>query len=696
MHETHQFLANLALVMCVAAATTVLFQRLRQPVVFGYLLAGMIIGPHTPIPLTADETAARTLSGLGVILLMYALGLEFSLRKLIQVAPTAGIIAVIECSMMMWLGYTMGRMFGWTTLESVYAGAMIAIASTTIVVKAFSAQNITGQGTDLVFGILIIEDLIGIFLLAVLTAISTGSGVSARSLGLTAARLVMFLVSLVGLGLLIIPRLVRSVVRLNRPETTLVTTVGICFAAALLALSFGYSVALGAFIAGSLVGESGEAKIVEQLITPVRDMFVAIFFVAVGMMIDPGVLAQHWFVVVVLTVAVIVGKTIAVSMGGVLAGYTIQTSAQAGMSLTQIGEFSFIIAGVGLARGATHGFLYPVVIAVSAITTLTTPWLIRASGPASAVIDRAIPDALQTFLGLYGSWLERLRSAPAEVETRPRLRRMIRLLLLDAALLVALVIGVSLDIDRVTALLSAATTLSPSLVRLALITGAVVIAIPLILGFIRSAGVIGQMLALRVMPAAGDGAMDQAAAPRRVVVITLQLGIVCLAGAPVIAITQPFLPPIRGTVMLVVVLGILGVLLWRGATTLHGQARAGAEVIVAALAQQMADAPEPRAGDVRDLASMNLALHGFGEPVLVRLDAESRAINRTLAQCNLRGLTGATVLAILRDGQRIVLPMGREVLRVGDVLALSGTRDAVDRATVLLGAEEREDAAQPS
>jgi CPA2 family monovalent cation:H+ antiporter-2 len=250
MHDVHEFLKNLALVLCVAAVTTVIFQRFRQPVVFGYLLAGMIVGPHIPVPLVADEDMIRTLSELGVILLLFSLGLEFSLRKLFQIGPTAGLVAVAQSSGMVWIGYVLGQLFGWTTLESVYAGAIIAISSTTIIAKAFEEQRVKGRFTDIVLGVLIIEDLIGIFLIAILTTISSGTAVSASSLALTGARLATFLAGLIGVGLLLIPRIVRGVVRMNRPETTLVASIGICFAAALLALSFGYSVALGAFIAG--------------------------------------------------------------------------------------------------------------------------------------------------------------------------------------------------------------------------------------------------------------------------------------------------------------------------------------------------------------------------------------------------------------------------------------------------------------
>src|SRR5688572_11595580 len=304
MHDAHDFLQNLALVLCVAAVTTVVFQRLRQPVVFGYLFAGLIIGPHIPIPLVADEGTVHTLSELGVILLMFGLGLEFSLRKLLQVGPTAGLIAVAQSSLMVWFGFLVGQAFGWTPLETVYAGAIIAISSMTIIVKAFAEQRIKGTVVDIVFGILIIEDLIAIFLLAILTAASAGGGVSPGAVAITAGRRGMLPAGLVGVGLLVIPPPVRFIVTLKRPETTLVASVGIRFAAALLALGFGYSVALGAFIAGWLVAESGHEKHIEHLVAPVRDIFAAIFFVAVGMLIDPALVAEHWFAIIVFTVVV--------------------------------------------------------------------------------------------------------------------------------------------------------------------------------------------------------------------------------------------------------------------------------------------------------------------------------------------------------------------------------------------------------
>src|SRR5213593_3426014 len=233
MQDAHAFLTSLTVVLAVAAVTTVVFQRLHQPVVLGYIIAGLIVGPHVPIPLVADPGVVQTLSELGVILLMFSLGLEFSLRKLMAVGPTAGLTALLQSSLMVWLGFMIGRLFGWTMLESLFAGAVIAISSTTIIAKAFEEQGVTGKLRELVVGVLIV----------VLTAIASGSGLAAGPLAATIGRLAAFLVGLVGIGLLLVPRAIRAIIRLNRRETTLVASIGICFTIALLAQAFGYSIA---------------------------------------------------------------------------------------------------------------------------------------------------------------------------------------------------------------------------------------------------------------------------------------------------------------------------------------------------------------------------------------------------------------------------------------------------------------------
>jgi CPA2 family monovalent cation:H+ antiporter-2 len=540
-----------------------------------------------------------------------------------------------------------------------------------------------------VLGVLIIEDLIAIFLLAILTAVSTGSGVSAGSLAATGLRLAIFLAALIGVGLLLIPRTVRAVVRMGRPETTLIASMGICFAAALLALAFGYSVALGAFIAGSLVAESGHEKTVEHLIQPVRDVFAAIFFVSVGMLIDPALVAEHWLPVVVLTVAVIVGKVVAVALSAFLVGYTPRVAVQAGMSLAQIGEFSFIIAAVGLASGATRGFLYPVAVAISAITTLTTPWLIRYAGPAASHFDRKLPRPLQTFVALYGSWIERFRSSRSEGARHPRARRLAGLILLDAAVMAAVIAGAALEMGRFSTVLASRIGVTLELARITVAALATAVIVPLLVGLVRTARQLGLTLALSALPAPEKG-VDLAAAPRRALVVTLQLVIVLVVALLVAAVTHPFLPPIRSAVVAAVVLGalaiVLGLAFWRTATDLHGHARAGAEIIVAALAKQMATEPGGAAAPsyLERIERVRDVLPGMGDPVPIRVAPGSPVAGRSLADIDLRGITGATVLAILREEEQVLMPSGPQVLREGDLLAVVGSHDAVESARTLV------------
>jgi CPA2 family monovalent cation:H+ antiporter-2 len=685
MHDMHEFLRSLTIVLAVAAITTVVFQRLRQPVVLGYIIAGLIVGPHVPIPIVADPGIIQTLSELGVILLMFSLGLEFHLAKLVRVGPAAGFTAVIQSSLMAWLGFLTGRLLGWTVLESVFTGAIVAISSTTIIAKAFDEQGIRGRLRELVVGILLIEDLIAIVFMAVLTAVATGAGLSAGGLAGTVGRIVIFLIALLVVGMLVVPRFIRYVTRLGRTETTLVASVGICFATAYIAQWFGYSVALGAFIAGSLVAESGKGEEIERLVHPLRDVFAAIFFVSVGMLIDPALVARHWGAVVALTLLVGVGKIVGVSFGAFLAGSGTRTSVQAGMSLAQIGEFSFIIAGLGLSLGATRDFLYPVAVAVSAITTLTTPWLIRASAPAAAFIDRKLPRPLQTFATLYGAWLERLRAASAArragTEAGDRVRRFVGLLVLDAAVLSALIIAMSLQFQAITDALARALHVSPALAGALVVAATAVAALPLVIGIGRLSRGLGGTLAETALPKA-TGKADLDAAPRRTLRVTLQLGIALVAGTVVVAMTQIFLPSYSGPLVLFLVLAGFGLAIWRSVRDLEGHVRAGAQAVVAALGRY-ARAGSPAPGN-EALADVHRLLPGLGEPAAIRIRPTSTAVGQSLAELNLRGRSGATVLAISRDGESIVVPAAGERLKSGDVLALAGTQDAIAAAKELL------------
>jgi CPA2 family monovalent cation:H+ antiporter-2 len=682
MPEEHNFLTNLALVLSVAALTSLVFQRLRQPVVFGYLVAGMIIGPHIPVPLVADQAMVRTLAELGVILLMFSIGLEFSMRKLFQVGGASGIAAITETSVMMGLGYLAGRLLGLTGTESLFLAAIVAISSTTIIVKAFAEQGIRGRVADIVLGILIVEDLIAIVLIAILTAVGEGEGLSPREIVGTTLRLALFLAGLVGVGLLFVPRLIRAAVRAERAETILVSSIGVCFAAALAALSLGYSVALGAFIAGALVAESRQEKTVERLVAPLRDFFVAIFFVAVGMLLDPAVLIEYWWIIASLVLIVIVGKVLAVSSGVFLTGAGLRPAVQAGMSLAQIGEFSFIIASVGLATNSTRDFLYPVAVAVSAITTLTTPFLIRTAPVFARRIDAQLPRALQTFVALYGSWIEQLRAAPS-TRARTRTRRLLRVIGIDTALLVMLLIGLSVQFPVIVDWLDDFGLSIPAARAIVLGAAAVLAAWPLVT-LVRSTHLLGIAIAVQALPMPEGRKVDLARAPRRALEVTLQFGLLVAVVAFVMTVTQPFAPRIPGVAVIFAAGLVLLLAIWRSAKNLQGHAVAAGEVIAAALARRAGqNVPAHDADDA--MHRIHAMLPGLGEPVAMTVASGSLADGRTLGELNMRGLTGATVLALLRGDEQFVSPRGNQRLQEGDIIAVAGTHEAVAGVRTMVG-----------
>ena len=682
MNGAHEFLTALATVLCVAGVMSVVSQWLKQPAVLGYVLAGLVVGPHVPVPLVADRAIVQTLSELGVILLMFSLGLEFRVRRLAQLAPTAGLTALFECSAMFWLGFSAGELLGFTPRECIFTGALLAISSTTVIVRSFDELGVRAGLRERVVGVLIAEDFLAILMLALLPAAALSAALSWEEVARSAGRLAALLALVFAIGLVVVPRAMRAVLRIGRAETTLVASLGICFAFALIVQSLGYSVALGAFVAGSLIAEAGDVGAVERLVHPVRDLFAAIFFVSVGMLLDPRLVVEHWDAVAVLAFTVVLGKIASVSLGVFLTGGGTRTAVESGMSLAQIGEFSFIIASIGIATGAAGEFLFPVTVAVSAITMVTTPWLMRLGPGAAALLDRKLPRRLQTFAALYGSWIEELGGAARGDSLGAGLRRLGKLLALDAALLAAIAVSASIWQRELSGWLGEVLGASPRIAGALVVVGACVLAAPFVLGILRVSQRIGVTLARSALPIIGSGQLDLSVAPRRALVMTLQLASVLLVGLPLLAVLQPFLPLGAGAVALALTLLGAAFGFWRSTTDLQGHVRAGTSAVLEALIPQArGDSLSAKTGPrdvVREL------LPGLGEPEVVRLASQSSACNRSLSELNLRGLTGATVLAITRDDVSITLPSAREVLRAGDLVALAGTREAVNAAKELL------------
>lgn len=677
MSPTPDFVRDLAMVLCVAAVTTVLFRRLRQPVVLGYLLAGLLVGPHVPFPVFADPASVRPLSDLGVILVMFGIGLGFSPRRLAALLPSAGLVGVIEISGMVYLGYLAGQLLGFGPLASLFTGATLCASSTIILARVFEEERLSDARVGLAFGVTMFEDLAAVALLSLLTALS---GRVPGDFGMTALKLVLLLIAMVAAGWLVVPRALRAVARLGSAETLLVASVGAAFALALVATKLGYSAALGAFLAGSLLAESGHAETIEKLVRPVRDVFAAVFFVAAGMTIQPLAVVEHWPTVLLLLAVGVIGKLLAVTLGALLSGHDVRTSVETGLSLLPLGEYSYILAGVGVARGVLPDWFLPVIVAVSVVTAFLTPYLVRGSEAVSLAVERKLPHALQTFITLYGTWLERLRQRRRA--GRSPARRLVLLLAVDALALAALVAGTSLALEPLRRLVHERLGWDSVPEDWVVLAGAAVLAAPLLIGLVAASRRLGRLLAERVLPPSPAGRADFGAAPRRALLVSLQVGVLLAVGGPLLAVTQPFVPPASGLVVLLLLALAAGLAFWRRATDLEAHVRAGAEVLLEALQA----AGGPAASAEQGTRAIEMLLPGLGAVREVLVGRGTRADGATLRGLDLRGRTGATVMAIRRGEQHLASPGGSTRLQADDVLAVAGTQEAQQAAADLLAA----------
>ncbi len=431
-------ITDLGLILGAAALMTLLFKKLKQPLVLGYIIAGILVSPHFKLFPSIIETAnVQVWAEIGVIFLLFSLGLEFSFKKLASVGGSASVSAIMEAVGMIVLGYFTGYFLGWPTMDSVFLGAMLAVSSTTIIIKAVDELGLKKKKfATLVFGILIVEDLITIAILVLLSTYAISQQFVGGEMIISILKLVFFLVLWFLGGIFFIPTLLKKAKNLMNDETLLIVSIAMCLLMVYLATKAGFSPALGAFVMGSLLAETTKAEKIEHLITPVKDLFGAIFFVSVGILIDLSVIGEYIVPIVVITLVCIIGKILTTGLGAYLSGQSLKTSIQTGMSLAQIGEFSFIIAGLGVTLKATSAFLYPVVIVVSGITTFTTPYLIKLSEPFYNWIDKRLPERWKNTLIRYSSEAHTITSVSDWEKT---LKSFIMNTLLFSVILVAII-----------------------------------------------------------------------------------------------------------------------------------------------------------------------------------------------------------------------------------------------------------------
>lgn len=410
MEENLNLVADLALILISAGIITVIFRWLKQPLILGYLVAGFLVGPH--FGLFPDVTSVHTVeqwAEIGIIFLLFSLGLEFSFKKLLKVGSSALITSMTVFIGMLVVGMTVGKAMGWTTMESIFLGGMISMSSTTIIIKSFEDLGLKKKPfANIVFGTLIIEDLLAILLMVLLSTLAVSKQFSGEEMVGSILRLIFFMVLWFTVGIFLIPIAMRKAKSFLNDETLLVLAIGLCFGMVIFANAVGFSSALGAFVMGSILAETLQGEKIEKMIENIKNLFGAIFFVSVGMMVDPQIIVQYWKPVLLLTLIVTFGQPFLATLGVLISGRPLKTSIRAGMSLSQIGEFAFILASLGASLGVMREFIYPVMVAVSVITTFITPYFMKLSAPFSEWLEDHIPPKVMTFLNQYSASSQRV------------------------------------------------------------------------------------------------------------------------------------------------------------------------------------------------------------------------------------------------------------------------------------------------
>ena len=666
-----ELVQDLAVVMAAAAVATILCQRFRQPVVLGYILAGIVIGPNTPpVCLVSDEAAIKTLSELGVILLMFSIGIHFSFRKLREVGLAAVVAAVVEIAGMFLVGYEAGKWLGWGRMDSIFLGAVLSISSTTIIAKALEAMGLLRREfARLVFGILIVEDILAVAMLGILTHLGTTGEMDLASTGTTMLSLTAFLAGVAVVGFLVVPRLIDLASKTELEEVLLITVLGMIFGISLLAHKLGFSVALGAFLAGAVLAEVRQVKRIDRLVGPLRDVFSAIFFTSSGMLIKFDFLRDGLGVVVWIILLVLVGKVFFSGLGALLGGCELRRAIRVGFSLAQIGEFSFIIAGLGMTLGVMSDRLYSIAVLVSAATTLTTPYLIGGSEVAGVWLEKKAPAWFTDFWKTYRSWL---RSLGAASQGRHRMawdfvRKLAGQLLLQLTLIAACLLSAAALWrtygDRFPDRFAVADWGAPLFWM-----GGALVALPVVVAWIRKFHALAVLLSEIAFPR--DQEKGQAG-PGRKLSQALFLGLGYLVFTLIlILLSAPLLPTGKLVLGLFGLVAMLAVLARKRLVYLYSQGQAKI--------RETWETPPDQDG---------LNLPGESTVHVHQVDPRSLLIGKTLAETHLRKETGAVVVAIDRKGNHMVSPGPGTRLEAGDQLFVFGEKEQIRLADEYLRKE---------
>lgn len=666
---------DLALILVTAGLVAVAFLKLRLPPVLGYLAAGVLVGPSlTGLTLVQDQANVSLLAELGVLFLLFSLGLHFHLGRLRRVGGLALTAGVLEVSVMVGMGFLVARLFAWSNLDALFLGAILAISSTTMIVKVHGdLGKLRAPSTEAIFGILLVEDVVAVILIALLSSIALTGTVSAAALGALLLRVAIFVVATLVLGLVVIPRVVDYLAKLRVEEVLVLFVVGVAFAVSMMAVALDLSLALGAFIAGAIVAESKASAHVERRIAPLRDVFTAVFFVSTGILLNPLDVVANWQAVLILAVVCIVGNIVAVGLATFVAGYPPDQALRVGIGMAMIGEFSFVIAGLGRDLHVTSPFLFPVAVAVSAVTALVTPFLIRNSDGIVRVLSRVAPDSWRAYAVTYSAWVDRIRPRGGDAYSGGYdLSALVRTLTYGAILL-ALGFTANYADEAVIARFGA----TPFVV-VVFYASVALASVPVLIGLSRAVrDLVGSLVAVVVPPAQLATRRGQAAAAVLRNTLYVFLGVLVLV--VLVAAGAAFLPPLP-------LLGAAAVLVVAAAFFLRGSLRRlDAQLEEAVGTVFRGEATASSRGEVMSLIRAKYPWDMHIESFIV--PPASRASSRRIRDIGLPQKTGATIVTLERDGQQSVNPAPDTIIQPGDTVGVLGEREQVEAAGRLLTAE---------
>jgi monovalent cation:H+ antiporter-2, CPA2 family len=664
MHDV-TFLQDMAIVMAVSAVATVICHQLRLPVVLGYILAGVVIGPHTPpYALITDLKSIQTLSELGVIFLLFGIGLEFSLTKLMKVGAVSFAAAMLEIFLMLWIGFALGKIFGWSFMNSLFLGAILSISSTTIIGKILlDSKKLNEKFGQIILGILVIEDILAIVIIAVLSGLASTGEFTFTSAFNDLLRVGGFIAAILFVGALFLPRALAYLYTFQSSEMMIVAVLGLCFGTSLVAAKMGFSVALGAFLIGAVMAETRQAKFIIRHMESIRDMFTAVFFVAIGMLLVPATIVQYAVPIAIITVVTIIGKVFSCAFAAFLTGSNPTTALRVGLGLAQIGEFSFIIAQMGETSGATSSFIFPIAVAVSCITTLSTPFLMKYADPITRSVARLMPKPVVTFAGLYTEWMERIHEAKAGQSRRPILIKNLKIFLPWIVFYICALFILFTSMPKLSQFLSMPDALTQMI-------GAIMM-FPFLVGLLYTLDkLLWQTFLfpfLHQKEGEAHGALHNVMRFVMIVVVSL----VMLTLTPIF---MPFIPV--GFIVLGIV-GVAAMIVWGSMRKIHERIEG---TIMGLLDQEPAAKPQINVTH-DELVRMIQKDYPWGvETQDVMLPFVESAINKPLKDVSLRAHTGATIVAIYRDEKAIINPTPDTVLAPGDVLLLMGSKEQLATA----------------